>query len=613
MALHLDDISSIDKHPCIDKLGTLVNKKHNPWIDAILEVTYGYKDIWNGKRYNTSLFEEYCWIERTSEWRLIRKEWQREVLEHDMMPWFHASIELDYWELKEVFITKASWDIDKFKELYEQIRETPEEELVEYWIWESEKKILLETIDHNICLLRLAVNGIDFELEKAGYNHGLTEDEISSKIQENERLEKIVFGGNILDNKKESEFAFQYLTRWFQEYCDMTPEQKQKRVDEKMAERVLDDAESDRLEWYISRIATTISEKWHSTKTIKPKEHENLTRDFFKKFSHVRIPRDIVKNFFQWTIDLQWMRQSVEVTSKWSIYDGPSVLEIPNSEAFETLDFERVCGLLVHEISGHYVNQANHEAWAYGNARTSWNIEKEEWLAMLSEKLVKWLPVSWPNVMNPSFIMVLASEIFSGEELKDFIDLYMDISERKSSPDANLERRKRNYPDNYVWVQHKDVAYVRWLIRVTEYLDVWTEDSWWDIENLFVWKVWIDSIINWDFQFDEQKMLFPILNVEVMLFYIMNALWENKKLKHDDFVKYMKLKYKWIISEKSFKKLEDTKLDRKTFKAMLGTISPIINEFSEQQASNSNESPSGNINKIAKRVSDILTDNKQAA
>jgi len=299
MVLHVSDLENSEKHPCIEKLWDIVNKSNNPWIDAILEVTYGYKNIWNGKRYNTSLFEEYCWV------KYYWPDEREELLDYDSMPWstldqwinlFLSPEEwvMDYKEIKNIFISKASWDIDKFKELSNEIEQTRSEELSEYWIWENEKKILLETIDHNICLLQLAINGIDFELEKAWYKHGLSEDEISSKIQENERLEKIVFGGNILDNKKESEFAFQYLMRGFKEYSDMTLEQKQKRVDEKMAQRVLDSDESDRLEWYIGRIAAAIREKGHSTEFIKPKEHTNPTRDFFKKYSHVRIPRDVV-------------------------------------------------------------------------------------------------------------------------------------------------------------------------------------------------------------------------------------------------------------------------------------------------------------------------------
>jgi hypothetical protein len=41
-------------------------------------------------------------------------------------------------------------------------------------------------------------------------------------------------------------------------------------------------------------------------------------------------------------------------------------------------------------------------------------------------------------------------------------------------------------------------------------------------------------------------MLFPILNAEIMLFYIMNAL-DGKKINevgHDDFVEYIREKYK---------------------------------------------------------------------
>jgi len=579
MVLHLENVSSTEKHPCIEKLWALVSKKNNPWIDAILEVTYWYKDFGNGKRYNTSLFHEYAWVE--------------------------YSENIDFDKLRAIFISKAERDITKFQDLAQEIIDTDNTELSKYWIGESEKKVLLETIEHNVCLLQLAINGIDFELEKAWYNHGLDDKEIADKISENERLERIVFWWNILENKKESEFAFEYLMKWFKEHFSKPQEEQQKRVDDKLASRVLDETEKWRLEWYIKKIWEAVVWKWYSIEPKNIVEHKNPTRDFFKKFSHVRIPREVFQKFFQWTIDLQWMRQTVEVTQKGSIYDGPTKLEIPDNENFETLDFERVCWLLVHEISAHYVNQANHEAWAYGDVRLSGNIEKEEWLAMLSEKLVKWLPVSWADVMNPSFVMVLASEIFSGEKLKDFIDLYMDISERKSSPDANLARRKRNYPDDYVWVQHKDVAYVRGLMRVTDYLDVDNEDSWWNIEDLFVWKVWMQSILDGDFKYDEEKMLFPILNVEVMLFYIMDSLWDNKGLTHKKFITYMEEKYKWIVSKASLDKLKESKLDRTTFKKMLWTISPIMQEFKNQAPANNNTIPK-TVSETCDRVAEIV-------
>jgi len=588
MVLKLSHVEQQDeKHPIISKLWELVNKNNNPWIDGILEVTYWYHNFGEWLRYNKSLFTEYAGIDFPSD-----------------------GTHIDFERLKQAFTTKAESDISSFSNLLWELEDIPIDDLLKYWIWELEKATLLKTIQDCINLLRLALNSIDFELEKAWYTHGMTQDEIQVKISMNEKLEKWVFGWNILDdnNKQESEYALQYLKRWFKEYLDLWPEKQQKRVEQWYASRVLDSSEQKRLSWYISTISQKLWELWYSTEFEEAKQQENITRKFFKDFSHIRIPRDIVKNFFQWTIDLQEMRQNVAVTSKGSIYDGPTTLEIPDSEEFETLDFERVCWLLVHEISWHYVNQANHEASAYWDVRTSGNIEKEEWLAMLSEKMVKWLWVTWVDAMNASFIMVMASEIFAWEELKDFIDLYMDISERKSSPEANLARRKRNYPDDYVWVQHKDVAYVRWLLRVVDY--IWADggNSKWNIEDLFVWKVWLDSIIEWDMRFDEEKMLFPILNVEVMLFYIMNMIWENKKLRHEDFVAYMGEKYKWVVSEASLDKLKNEKLGPKSFRQMLWTISPIISEFTNQAPANDNSIPdvlwdtSDRINEIVKKV-----------
>ena len=605
MVLHTSEISEISQqHPLIGKLWELVDKNNNPWIDAILEVTYWYTKIENWKYYNTSLFEEYCWFPYVSE------DEYSVFLENNDIPLQNVDVPqlIDYWKLKNKFISKAEWDIEKFSSLFNEITNTNEQDFAAYWIGSNEKKVLIESIEHNICLVKLAINWLDFELEKAWYVHWMNEEEIQEKIQENERLEKIVFWGNILDNQKESEYAYQYMMKTFKNHLDKSQEEQQKRVDDGLAKRVLNCPETDRLSWYMRRIEKKILSKWYSISPSKKNEVQNPTRDFFRKFSHVRIPREKIKNFFQDTISLQWMRQWVKITEKGAIYDWPDNLEIPGSESFESLDFERVCWLAVHEILAHYVNQANHENWTFWKVRLSWNVEKEEWLAMLVEKMFKGLPVTWEDAVNHSFIMVLAAEIFSWDELEDFIDLYMDISERKSSVLKNLQRRKRNYPDNYIGVQHKDVAYVRWLIRVADYL--WNTDSnepAWHIEDLFVWKVWLGSIIAWDFRFDEEKMLFPILSTDIMLFYIMNSLnWKSiRDLGHDKFISYITDKYKWVVSEKSLKKLEETKLWPGLFRSTLRTIQPIVEEFTTQNAANDNCLISPCVEKFSNDIANI--------
>ena len=92
-------------------------------------------------------------------------------------------IGIDFHEIKTRFTEKAQWDLGKFTALLEQANWTTPDELIQYWIWESEKKTLLKTIQDCIDLIELALNGLDFELEKAGYDHELTDEEVEIKIR----------------------------------------------------------------------------------------------------------------------------------------------------------------------------------------------------------------------------------------------------------------------------------------------------------------------------------------------------------------------------------------------------------------------------------------------
>lgn len=602
MVLHLDDINWVqDKHPLVEELGKLVNKKYNPGIDAVLEVTFNYAHFWDGKRYNTSLFQEYAWVKREDNGSLVLTREKAESLEYDSIPWFRANYELDYEDLKEVFLSKCNEDRSRFEDLATRIQNESLWNLENYWIWIKEKRILLDTITKSIHLIDAVINSADFELEKAWYIHGLQEQEIYDKIKITEWLETRVFGPKIIDNERESLLSLVYLNKWIDTYEAMSNNDKQQKVWSIKGSRVLNNEELTRLKLYRDRMQWVISENWYKIWTVKPtKKQENPTTKLFEKLSNVSIPRDTIINLMQWSIGSQWMRQTVKLSNRKNPYDGPEIFEFPNSEDYASLSFERVLRLLVHEISGHYINQATHEAGVNGNTRLDGNIEKEEWLAKLLELTMQWKSVTGEDVISPAFITVLAGEIFAWEELTDFIDLYTNISERKTTPENTSDRRNRLYPDGYVWVQHKDVTYVRGLLRIVDFLQ-WSGN----IENLFVWKVWLDAIENGDIKFDQENMLFPILIAEVLLYYIMSATsssgnTENMKFIHVGFIEYMKEKYKWLVNEESFQKLIDAKLNFWQLKGLMKNIAPLLLEIKEQTSDDA-------IKDSSERVSSILS------
>jgi hypothetical protein len=88
----------------------------------------------------------------------------------------------------------------------------------------------------------------------------------------------------------------------------------------------------------------------------------------------------------------------------------------------------------------------------------------------------------------------------------------------------------------------------------------------------------------------------------------MNAL-DGKKINevgHDDFVEYIREKYKWIVSEKSLQKLKETKLWAGSFRWVLRTIAPIIKEFTNQYAANDDENIPHVLSEVSQQVSNLI-------
>lgn len=573
MVLHAHELpSSPEIHSIIERLTWLIDKDSNLWIDAILEVTYSY--VTEGDlRYNVSLFSEYAWYDL---------EWIKNQEGH--IEWG----KIDFHGIKTLFHNKIERDIKSLNEIKNDLESESSESLATYWLTENHRNMILRTIEDILALLDLTRNSLDFELWKAWYEHWLSTSEVNDRIRKNKTIEEKVFWWDILDRKDESEYTYAYLRRSLAQYNELTPEKKQERVRQKQADRVLDDEELNRLQWYINTIWNKLIDKWFDVEYSEPETEKTSTQQFFERFSWVRIPREQYMQFMQGALELQWLSQKVKVNpNRWAIYDGPTALEIPASEVFESLDFKRVVWLIVHEILAHYINQANHEKWIFAKLRLTGNIEKEEWLAMLLEKIVKWEWFSWIDAINPTFVMVMAGEVLTWDDYKDFIDLYMQISERKTSVEDNFNRRKRNYPDDIVWVQHKDVAYVRGLLRVIKYLKALEEGwFWWKLSDLFTWKVWMEAIEQWLIAFDHEAMLFPILSVEILLF-ILTSQEEtdaNRKfrLRHDDFVSYIENKYWLVINQQDTDLLQKARLRPSDLRSTLRLIQPILDSFIEQ-------------------------------
>ncbi len=520
----LDEISS--------EISEILDYEKNPWLDGIIELTYWYKTLKNGGRFNTTLFNKFCGID-IREWEL-----------YEISSWNIISPV----ELLERFKAKSQKIIDTLEYILMSLQSNNQiSDVVRY-------NSIVSSINNVITLILYAQNSIEFEIEKAWFDVWLSQEVREAKREANEEFEKQLYGWKIIDNSLESVLICDFLDSNLREYQEKDSSEKQLRVDAWAASRVLTPDELERLSNYISKIKRVVKNKYiqqwedKNTNQKNPKKIKSETKKFFDSIEHVTISREDAVYIFNQVLKFFSLPQNVRVS--WevqSIYDSPAELIIPESQEFSSLWVERVLKLISHEILWHYVNQHNHEQ-TNGFLRYVWNVEKEEWLAILFEKWLTGMQLSGSSLITPPFARILAGEILSPAEFEDFIDLYCEISERKSSPISLRNRHKRNQEDNYQSVQHKDVAYIRWLIAIVEFLI-----DWWDIENLFAWKVWLEAIKNWIFKFDE-NMIFPFLITDIFVFFILSSK-TSQPFTHLWFTEYLKSKYGQVIKEESFDKL----------------------------------------------------------
>lgn len=502
-----------------------------PWLWDIIEVTYGYYTPKNNPSifYNNTLFKDFLKVSYDDFFRR----------------------ESSYVALKTAFVWKMKWIIQRLNDVLSELEECSS--------IDENKKILLEkAVRYNILTLELALNWIDFELQKAGAKNEMTPEDIQKKLERNEEIETELFWWNILDNEEESVASLHFIEEALQKWENKLSEEEYKKMYD-----------------YVLKMRNTLSQKWYNLEkagNIWNLSDNEWNNSFFQQYGKIQIPREIYCNIFQEVIDLSWLHQKVVLNTNWkgSIYDGPDFLEIPDNEMFASLPIERVMKLIAHEILGHYYNQRNHEKF-FWKIRGAGNVEKEEWLAKFLEHILLWKNIDSKDVYEAPFTQIFAWEILDWSELMDFISVYSKISESKTTSEQLFYRRKRNYPLWVPWVQHKDTTYTRWLKKIINFVK-----NGGDIRLLFNGKFWIDDIVEKKVDFTEDSdFLFPIFVPDVIIFYMLieKGHITNMTFTHDDFIKFLKEKYSEVFNSLNFDEVEMVTFFQKR------KLSIILNDF----------------------------------
>lgn len=438
-----------------------INKNIYNWeLTEIIEVTYAYRKIEDGLFFNDTIFSSFLLVKN----EIIDKEKLKNIL------FFNAKNKL---KIKINLIRKYIKKIKNLKILKE------EDNII--------KELLLESLDYTNSALNLALLWLPFEVEKTWIELNISNIDKKNILKKINFYEFKMFWPKISKVEKESIMVYECLMDNYNKF--------------KSKLNILEQSE---YESFLN----------YSLKYL-PKNYIYLNRKIIKIEKNIilskLISREKYVNIFRDVFDLLWLDFEVIVEERSSVYDWEKHLWIPSSKAYKKLSIWRVIELISHEIESHSSNLRNNQKilWSF---RWAWNLIKEEWLALLNERLLSWYKLDEINISLHT-CRVFMCEILYWKQFYRFMELYWKM-EWDNNIEAKFFRFKRNYDLLERWWQRKDSSYWRWLLEVRDYIL-----NKWDIRDLFLGKVAIKDI-------PKIKRLMELKNISYNDLYLPIFIWE---------------------------------------------------------------------------------------
>ena len=550
------------------------------WIDnefyKIPEITYSYikNDSWN--IINKTLFVDLVWIDVS----------YFEKLQDDIDKKQYIESFAD--KLKEK-INKQIENIQKYIEKLNNIDSWNDEVL------NAKKEIILWSLRENIYYLQLALEWLDFEIEKAlcwvyfkNWKKYLSDEDRVKKLQKIDELNTKIFWEKISSNQEYAHWVLDYLATKYDDYKTQLDEWK---ISE---DRLLTEGEQKRYDYYISKIKDLSPE--YKAK-IKNKPDWVINKRFFELDLDVSQVKDVL-NHNLIAIDKQtWnMPNRAYFDENISAFtDTARWLGVPNNQKNKSKKLYDVLRLWLHENEKHQVSEVSEQTLVW-NIKWAWYLESEEWMAMLAEELFQFgenllkdaVDKEWNKVKIididkisyvQSFAKTMMEEVLSDEEFYDFLYLQNKIEPDKMAVLDRYLRFKRT------WFQRKDITYTTWKIKAAKYINdiiLWNID--WDLEDLYSWKVWFKdldkiSLIKKYAKKSWVKLPENLLFADATYYWVIQReKW--KKITKQGFYNYLIKKYPFL------KSLVDEKIDTIKFWFKKQLLWVIDNIFTEMQIDN---------------------------
>lgn len=522
----LKENQSIDIKNALEKLLEL------KWFKEVFEWTFAYDAESKNDQtpYNTTYFQDIWWVSY--------KDYKQRLVSSEELINFTKENLLNY--------------KNKLLEIKKELEKK----------WNDEKtKIEIEGIDYMILSLDSAISSVEVELEKA-WKYKLTDERREELEAETERTQILLYWSNIEDSTEEIDMTFKLMCEeFFDNKKYLTKEEQEEYIDifNQISKSFLD-------KWKIDIVVPDIK----TYKYKKAKRH-NLSKEVLETWKQIRIGKKDYMKIWQLGIFSNWLSHIVEEDPNLSsIYDWPKILWIPSSKNYDTKILKEVLMLFQHEINSHYINQKISEN-AWFQVRWANNIEKEEWLAVIEEKLLEWYKLEdmlWAWIAYP---YVLATQNLDEKTRTRFINLRMKLLSQGKNDDKNKWRElriKRWFSMNSKRCQFKDLSYTRWKNKILRLIKSWK----FNLVDFYKWKFSIEDVVSWrlDKVIKNEDIVYPNFFTDLLIFLIWKKDW---KVKHDDFIKFLKEKYKWDIPEKYLNSINTVSMDvRRKFVEILKII-----------------------------------------
>lgn len=475
---------------------------------SLRELTYSYIDIWSNKYLNETLFIDYLGLPQSLK--------NAEAFILYMQEKSNSDQEIFLW-IKNKTQEKLAEDIAILKLYLEECDDSGKEQI----------KMLIASLE-------FSYESIDFELEAAWYITGLSSLEEEEKTQKLYDLDELMFWEHISKNPdflKETYWYLRYLYEKFWEKLSESEKRKIKQWLEKVSKQLINLTGDDNV---IDSISSYVPEQ-------ESKEFEEL--------KNITISREDYTEIFDAFFEVSWVPQRSREWNFWSFFDGDDFYGIPDNAWYDTKTLYEILKLAPHE-TWHYINlKVTNDRW---DIKRPGDMEKEEWLAKVTEKLVSWISLESMNSITFSAPSVTLARLMKGDDFSNFQDAYgsllthAGIHSNKRDFIKEFLRKKRWFSKKLNWGSNKDASYSLWLFSVLEYIKNWN----WGVENLFWGKISMEDVKSGKFIPEGfwNEHISHIILTELIFFYIR----DRKKIKEDDwdfhteFVNYLKEKYKWL-------------------------------------------------------------------